>query len=172
MDVLLSATRSLFRLELQPSYDSDAGEGLAEFLAGRPTVPRYADAWFDQVRAWRRAGVHVERVRVQHDPPTGYQRWERWVGAWNIDAGEDLRYLSRSKAFEVGLLPEAGTADWWLIDASTLLELHFDEPGRKSHNELTRDPRKIAAACKWRDLAVYHALPETFRGIAMQGIPT
>jgi hypothetical protein len=99
----------------------------------------------------------MERVRVQEDPPTGYQRFERWLDQWNIPAGETMRYMTRQRAHEVGLLPAAGHDDWWLLDSDRLIVMRFAPGGRRVANELVTDPETVLQACKWRDLAVHHA---------------
>jgi hypothetical protein len=108
----------------------------------------------------------MERVRVHDDPPTPYQQWERWVGSWNIRAGETLRYMTRARAHEVGLLPAAGDVDWWLLDSNRLIAMRFDTQGRRVATELVRDPATVVQACAWRDLAVHHSTRDDARGEA------
>jgi hypothetical protein len=151
-----------FRLELQPAYLEPEEAGLlAAFLRGEPepptTVPELAQ-WYEHVAQHVQRGKRIERVRVQEDPPTDYQRFERWLDPWNIRAGEVMRYLTRQRAHEIGLLPAAGNTDWWLLDSSKLIVMHFDADSRRVHNELVTDPTAVIQACKWRDLAVHHSV--------------
>jgi hypothetical protein len=113
-----------------------------------------------------RLGRRLERVRVHDNPPTDYQRWERWAGRWNIEAGELIRYMERATAHDVGLLPAAGDTDWWLLDDSNVILMRFDKAGNRIHTELTDDPRIVAQASKWWDLAVRHSVPEEIRNPA------
>jgi hypothetical protein len=91
-----------FRLELQRAYrEPSEAETVAKFLGGDPEPPTQVDglrAWFEQVAAQTREGKCIERVRVHEDPPTDYQRWERWIDRWNTEAGETIRYLTRPRA--------------------------------------------------------------------------
>jgi hypothetical protein len=149
--------RSAFRLELQPDYREAGETELADtWLAGEAVDPQ-ADPglaeWFRRIRVHVAAGRTISRVRVHEDPPTDYQRWERWLGAWNVAAGEQLRYLTRRRAAEIGLLPAAGDEDWWLYDDARLLVMRF-AGGRRVANEIVTDPARVARACAWRDLAV------------------
>jgi hypothetical protein len=149
--------RSAFRLELQADYREPGETDLADaWLAGAPvdpeTDPGLAE-WFRRVRAHTVAGRTVERIRVHEAQPTDYQRWERWLGRWNADAGETIRYLTRSRAHEIGLLPAAGDEDWWLHDDSRLLVMRF-AGGRRIENEIITDSETVRRACGWRDLAV------------------
>lgn len=150
-----------FRLELQPAYSEPTErDTVARFIAGNPQppteVPDLCD-WFNQIRRQTSEGKTIRRVRVQEDPPTDYQRWERWIGQWNIKAGEDIAYLTRQRAHEIGLLPDAGDTDWWLIDENTLILMRFDGGGRRISNEVEKDPQVVARARAWRDLAVRSA---------------
>lgn len=149
-----------FRLELQPSYlVPEEVELFAAFLRGEPAPPTtvYKD-WYDQIAEHVRQGKRIERVRVQDDPPTDYQRFERWLDTWNRQAGERMRYITRQQAHDIGLLPEAGRHDWWLLDSSRLIRMHFDSSGRPEIHELIEDPAVVIQACKWRDLAVHHSV--------------
>jgi hypothetical protein len=163
-DLLRSFEQQAFRLELQPAYSEPMEAAtLARFHAGQPEPPTEVPglkAWFDQVAALTAAGKHIQRVRVHEDPPTQYQQWERWIGQWNIAAGETLRYMTRSEAISAGLLPSAGTLDWWLPDSRRLITMTFDDQGRRIWNELVEEPNAVRQACARRDPAIRHSAPE------------
>lgn len=167
---LHSFERTAFRLELQDSYaEAEEDELFAAFLRGNPppapTVPELAE-WYRRIADHGRAGRRVERVRVQQDPPTDYQRFERWLDLWNIEAGETMRYLTRQRAHEIGLLPIAGRNDWWLLDDERLIVMHFDEHGHRIRNEVTTDPTTVNLATELRDLAVRYSVRANVRGAA------
>ncbi len=160
-----------FRLEFQRQYrEAGEPEAVQKFLAGRPDPapanPGLRD-WYNQVAEQTTAGRRIERVRIHDDPPTAYQRWERWIDTWNRDAGEVIHYLTRQQAHAVGLLPAAGAlipgddatgdVDWWLLDSNRLIMMRFDEVGQRIHNQLVVDPATVVKACAWRDLAVHHS---------------
>ena len=152
-----------FRLELQHAYrEPGEPETVAKFLAGTPEPPTEVEGlrlWFDAIARQTAQGKRIERVRVHEDPPTGYQQWERWIDPWNVAAGETMRYLTRQRAHEIGLLPAAGDIDWWLLDSDRLILMHFDEHGNRIHNELETEPSIVVQACAWRDLAVHYSAP-------------
>lgn len=156
-DLTRNFQASAFRLEQQPEYAVDLeAEQFAAFRAGNPQDPTLMDGfteWLDLVRDHTNDGRRVERVRVQDEPPTDYQRWERWVGEWNIKAGEVIHYATRSRAREVGLLPDAGDADWWLIDDRHLIVMRFG-PDHASTPYITTDEPDLTRARAWRDLAL------------------
>jgi hypothetical protein len=161
-EVLHDFDHTAFRLELQDSYLEEEEAGiLAAFLHGEPepptTVPGLQE-WYEAIAEHTRQGKRIERVRVHQDPPTDYQRFERWLDTWNLAAGETMRYLTRWQAHEIGLLPAAGNTDWWLLDSSRLITMRFDGVGHRIQNELITDPAVVIQACKWRDLAVHHSV--------------
>lgn len=159
---VLTIEHSAFRIELQPEYrEPIEAETVARFVAGNPQDPTelpFMRDWYDRVRRLTREGKRIERVRIQEDPPTAYQRWERWIGSWSTAAGEHIRYLTRARAHKIGLLPAVGNTDWWLLDARRLILMGFDDVGRRIRTELTDDPAIVEQACAWRDLAVTHGV--------------
>lgn len=162
-EVLQSFEHTAFRLELQRSYAEPEEDDLfAAYLRGEPGDPLDVPElrlWLTAIASHVDQGKRVERVRVHEDPPTDYQRFERWLDRWNRQAGEIMRYLTRQRAYEIGLLPAAGNTDWWLLDSSRLIVMRFDDmaEGHRIENELITDPEVVIKACKWRDLAVHHS---------------
>jgi hypothetical protein len=154
-----------FRLELQPAYAEAEEDPLLEaWLEGDRTPPIYDAAsieWLSYIRRAVALGKRIERVRVHDEPATRYQQWLRWMSRWSIEAGEQIRYMTRQRADEVGLLAAAGSEDWWLLDSSRLLVMRFTPDGRRIENELITDPARVVKACLWRDLAFHHSVPDT-----------
>jgi hypothetical protein len=161
--------RTAFRLELQRAYAEPEEEAtVACFQSGSPEPPTEVPAlrgWYEQTAQLIAEGRAMARVRVHEDPPTAYQRWERWAGQWNIAAGEEIRYLTRNRAHEVGLLPAAGEADWWLLDSQRLILMRFDDQHHRVSTELVTDPVAVAQACAWRDLAAHYAVLEPVQDV-------
>ena len=153
-------TDTAFRLEVQPVYTvSDERESFDEFLAGEPRPVTEFDfyaAWLDKIRAVTSQGRKVRRVRVLEEPPTDYQRWEMWSGQYNIAAGEGIRYITRSRALQVGL---PVVDDWWLFDSRHLAVMRFGEHGEPLGGDIISDPSVVAQHCGWWDLAVQHSDP-------------
>lgn len=159
--ILFGFTSTLFRLERQPSYNvpEEAGQ-FAAWLRGAPEPPVElpgAREWFTFVRASVDAGRTVRRVRVQEDPPTDYQQWERWYGRWSAGAGEEIRYLSRREADALGL-GDGADVDWWLVDDHLLLAMRFDSAGNRVGIELMWSPAALETARAWRDLTWTRAM--------------
>jgi hypothetical protein len=167
---LRSFEHTAFRLELQGAYIEPVESELwSRFLTGDLTPPTDTPAvqeWLAQIAAHVAQGKRIERVRVQEEPPTPYQRWQRWFDHWNTEAGESIRYMTRQRAHEVGLLPAAGNEDWWLFDSRRLMVMQYDDEGHLLQTEFVTDPERVVQACAWRDLAVHHSASEVARGQA------
>lgn len=157
-DLLRSFRSTAFYFEAQETYELGyEAADFERFRAGSPEPPPeigWWRPWLDQVAALRRQGKQVIRVRVISEPPSDYQRWGLWALPWHARAGEQISYLRRSVAEEIGL--PLGS-DWWLLDDERVIRMRYDggEPAGKS---LITDPGAVAWAREWRDLAVRNAI--------------
>jgi hypothetical protein len=157
--LLASIERSAFRLETRPAYKLDIEQAdFDRFLAGRPVPPPECDWWQPSLARTRRQtseGKAIGRVRIVEEPPTPYQRWLLWSTPWLAEAGEDIRYLPRSRARAIGL---ALDCDWWLLDDSRLILMRFTDAGEVAGKELITGPEAIASYLNWRHLAVRNGI--------------
>lgn len=159
-DLFRTFTRSAFRCEQQPTYRVPGEtDTVGRFLSGDPQdpteLPEFRD-WYQTIRDQTAAGRTVERVRIHDDPPTDYQRWVRWVGRWNEQAGEVIHYVTRPEAAQAGFLPADPGRDWWLFDDRRLAVLDWDTTGHLIGRLLITDDEQVAQARAWRHLAVRH----------------
>jgi hypothetical protein len=138
------------------AYEADE---LARFRDGSPTPPPRVDwwrPWLDQIRELTSQGKQIGRVRVVTEPPTVYQRWERWALPWHTEAGEQIAYMGRNRANELGL----PGYDFWLFDDELLVLLLYGADGQQSGKILIShedSPALVAQHCTWRNLAIQHA---------------
>lgn len=111
--------------------------------------------WLPNVRKAVAEGRRFERVRVVSIPPSNYTRYGLWSSQQTVGAGEDIRYLLRPKAEEVGL----PNHDYWLFDSRTLVRMHFDDTDDRLINiEIVEgDHTQIVLHNYWRDAAWHHA---------------
>ncbi|WP_034266577.1 DUF6879 family protein [Actinospica robiniae] len=113
--------------------------------------------WLELMRATAARGVRLRRARIVSEPVTEYIRFEHEGTPQNIAAGEDVRWLPRTRASGLALPGN----DCWVFDGTTVLFNHFTGDGGWIGNELTTDP-SIAALCTeafeavWK-LAIPHA---------------
>lgn len=151
-----------FRMEGERSYRTSPAEAeaLAGFLAGNPEPPSAFpvwQSWLDQVREWTEAGKTIARVRIMDDPPTDYQRWSLWCASWHRQAGENIAYLSRRTADDLGI----PRGDWQLFDHHHLVLMEFSATGEIAGKTLVTDPTVITRYRSWRSVALRHAaVPE------------
>jgi hypothetical protein len=146
-----------YRLEVRDRYNMpDEQEGFQLFLQGLPDPNEEQDMrwWVDLMRAATSAGKRVERVRVVTEPHSDYIRFEIAGTRFNLAAGEDIRYLPRSRA----RLLDLPNHDYWMFDSRTVALLHFDADDHLLGAELVTDPTVVVQHCYWRDVAWHHAV--------------
>jgi hypothetical protein len=153
IEAIWAAERTVYRVEQQAIYIEDVESGaLNSWLAGgasvEPAAPE-ADQWVAKVAQLRTAGGTFARIRIHHDPPTPYQQWERWSGAWNTRIGEHIGYLARPEIEATRLAVEIGPDDWYLIDDHLVLILRFDQAGRRVSVEIDDEPDTISQHRRW-----------------------
>ncbi len=157
---LATFERSAFRLETRDTYALGYERtDFERFLAGSPTPPPELDwwrPWLEQISRLTREGKRIGRVRVLAEPPSDYQRWELWAAPWHSRAGEQIRYIPRSRAGEIGL---PLVHDWWLLDDDRLIIMKFTDAGEIAGKSLITDPTIVSTYRVWRDLAVRNATP-------------
>ncbi|MFJ6740884.1 DUF6879 family protein [Streptomyces sp. NPDC091279] len=102
-------------------------------------------------------GVVVRRARVVSEPVSAYIRWEHDATQGNIAAGEDVRWLPRSRA--TGFLMPAN--DFWLFDGNLLRVHHFAGDGRHVTDELSTDAGTLELCASAFETIWQHATPHS-----------
>jgi hypothetical protein len=113
------------------------------------------DDWLGLILRRTLAGQRIERVRVITEPWSDYTRFGLNLSRLNVAAGEDIRYLSRDHADELGL-PQY---DYWLLDSSKMCILRFDDQDVLLGAEIVNDPAVVVEHARHRDIAQRYALP-------------
>ena len=75
--------------------------------------------------------------------------------AFNVDAGEDIRYLARDR----GNALELPGHDFWLFDDERLALLWFTTDDRLLGAQISTEPAVVRQHTRWLDLAEAHATP-------------
>lgn len=97
----------------------------------------------------------MKRVRVVSEPHSDYTRFGIDLARrLNVPSGEDIRYLPRRRSRELALPDE----DFWLLDSSRALVLHFQNDVLLGA-ELVTDPAEVVRRGYWRDAAWHDAVP-------------
>src|SRR2546423_15445518 len=95
-DLFRTFAHTAYRLEVRESYYEK--EQLGQFVAGAPVDLSYMEDWLGLMVRLRVEGKRVERVRVVSRPFSDYTRYGLWLSQYNIQSGEDIRYLDRADA--------------------------------------------------------------------------
>jgi hypothetical protein len=145
----------MIRFEMRDSYDQTE-QGFAEWKA---TGDIGAYDWgdhLDVIRAAAARGVTIRRVRVVSEPLSDYLRWEHACTAANIEAGEDIRWLPRTKAADL-MLPGA---DCFVFD-HRVVRWNFQrgDGTNPRHYTFSSDPRTIRDIAAAFEIAWNRATP-------------
>jgi hypothetical protein len=137
-ELIAGTTRTAVHLEARDSYTPD-DPAFLDWKAGRPVPAPAGPAWYELVREHTARGVEFRRARIASEPLADYIRFEYETTQWNIDAGEQVRWLSRSMA--PGLL--VPLADFWVLDNRLVRFGYFAGDGEFLEHELTDDPEVV-----------------------------
>jgi hypothetical protein len=153
----LTFEHTAFRLETRERYvDEEEREPLRRFLAGEPPADAWFMDWDEAITRLVADGRRMERVRVVSEPHSDYTRFGIDLARrHNVPAGEDIRYLPRHRAEELDLPDE----DFWLLDSSRVLVVHFKDDDVLFGAELVTDPVEVVKRAYWRDVAWHYAIP-------------
>ena len=139
---LIAATRrSAAHLETRDGYTPD-DPAFAGWRAGKPAAAPAGAAWYDLVREHTARGVEFRRARIVSEPLADYIRFEYESTAFNVAAGELVRWLPRHTA--PGLL--VPLADFWLFDDRLVRFGFFAGDGTFLRHDLCED-REVARSC-------------------------
>ncbi|EGX60079.1 hypothetical protein SZN_09161 [Streptomyces zinciresistens K42] len=144
-----------WRLETRRGYATDRrSEAWARWKAGEDVTRDGPTEWRRNVAEQVAQGKTFGRVRIVDHPLTEGQEFLLARAPGNVAAGDEVRYLWRDQAVQLGL-PDC---DFWLIDSRTLLRFAFDEDDTTLGVYVTEDPAEVLAACQARDAAWHHAV--------------
>lgn len=143
-----------FRLETREAYnEAYTPKAMTQYLAGEPVDFSFLDQWTADRRTDASLGKRMSRVRVVTEPLNDYARYSLYVSQVNVAAGEDIRYLERERAHELGVPDE----DYWLFDSARAVVFTFADDGAVGGYELLDEPAAVALRCQWRGAAWHYA---------------
>ncbi|MGG7568938.1 DUF6879 family protein [Streptomyces sirii] len=155
-DLLAATRRSAVHLEMRDQYAvGDEAEDYAAFLrtgvANADPSRSFWPDWLPLVADAVSRGVVMRRARIVSEPVTDYIRYEYAITVLNLQAGEDVRWLSRRQAADLAL----PGADFWLLDGRLVQFNHFTGDGDWAAKERTDNP-VVAGLCAAAFEAVWH----------------
>ncbi|PZS28171.1 MAG: hypothetical protein DLM59_15165 [Pseudonocardiales bacterium] len=136
-----SFRRDALHLEMRDAYGTAVEmPHLRKWEAGEPDDTRWLQPWFDLVRVGRQDGKVFQRARIVSEPVSDYQQWVLKDSHLYVEAGEDIRWIPRSRVSAVALPGN----DFWLFDDELVVFLIFAASGHVVERQSTTDPRTIA----------------------------
>ncbi|MEU1527093.1 DUF6879 family protein [Nocardia rhamnosiphila] len=144
--LVAAAKSSAYHLELRDSYYTEQEvERLRLFRAGEPdpALEEWFEPWTRLVTGLIGRGVSMRRIRVVTEPLTEYSHWLHSITGFNVEAGEQVRWVGRHTTSP----EELARDDWWLLDGALVVYSLFDSGEELSGFAVTDDP-VIAAHCQ------------------------
>jgi hypothetical protein len=139
-----SFQREALHLEMRDSYGTAAElSHLAKWEAGEPDDIGWLRPWFDRVSAATQAGKVFRRARIVSEPVSNYHKWVLKDSHLFVKAGEDIRWVPRSRVSAVALPGN----DFWLFDDQILVFLIFSGGGQVVDRQKIRD-RSVVDLCR------------------------
>ena len=164
-ELLAATTSTALHLEMRDQYMVD--EEAADIARWRETGQRDTDPespywapWVAKIRDATARGVAVRRARIVSEPVSEYVRYEYAATDVNTLAGEEVRWLSRTRASDLCLPGN----DFWVFDDRVVRFHYFGGDGRWTYDELC-DDSQVVKMCRASFEAVWdRAVPhEDFR---------
>jgi hypothetical protein len=137
--------KSFVHLETRDAYGTGVeSPHMAKWRRGEPDDFAWLGWWLEMLQAHRAAGRTCRRLRIVSEPISDYQRWTLSHAQMFVDAGEDIRYVSRSRLATVSL---PGSGDFYVFDDTRALFLHYAGTGTNTSFETTTDA-DIVRTCR------------------------
>jgi hypothetical protein len=148
--------KSFMHLETRDAYGTEVElPHMAKWRRGEPDDFAWLGWWLEMLHGHRAAGRTCRRARIVSEPLSDYQRWTLSHAPLFIDAGEDIRYVRRSRLATVAL---PGSGDFYVFDDDLVLFLHYAGNGTNTSFEITDDPRTVQS-CRQPFEAVWDIAP-------------
>lgn len=132
---------SFVHLETRDAYGTEIElPHMAKWRRGEVDDFAWLSWWLDMLHGHRAAGRTCRRARIVSEPLTDYQRWTLSHASVFLEAGEDIRYVSRRRLTGIGL---PGSGDFYVFDDALVLFLHYAGSGSNASFEIDDDPRTV-----------------------------
>lgn len=154
-ELVTSFRSSAWRWECQGTYREPNEQAPFEAWRAGSSDTSWMDGWAATIRRLTAEGKTFARVRMLTEPLTEYLRWMLSFTHVNVDAGEDIRWVTESTARGLGDMP---THDFYLLDDERVVLMEFGDHG-VAGAEVTDDPDIVAQHRAWRDRVVPVAIP-------------
>lgn len=153
-ELIAATTHAACHLETRDVCTPD-DPAFLDWKAGNPVSDPAGASWYDLVREHTAKGVSFRRARIVSEPLASYIRFEYQSTAFNVAAGESVRWLSRHTA--PGLL--VPLADYWVFDGRLVRFGFFAGDGTFLGHELTDDAKVVKACAEAYERVWERAIP-------------
>lgn len=138
--LLRSFSRESVHLETRDAYGTAVElPHMAKWAIGEPDDLAWLDDWCATIRRHVSAGTSIRRARVVSEPLSEYQRWSHSIAQPMVDAGEDIRWVSRSLVSSVAMPGN----DFYLFDGHLAVFLIYAGSGLATDRLTSTDPADI-----------------------------
>ena len=152
-ELCLGIRKSFVHLETRDAYGTETElPHLAQWKRGEPDDHAWLGWWLDMLRGHVAAGRMCRRARIVSEPVSEYQRWSVSLAGLYVEAGEDIRYVSRQDLTTTAL---PGSGDFYVFDDERVLFLHYAGSGLNASYETTDDPQ-VVRTCREAFEAVWN----------------
>jgi hypothetical protein len=129
--------REAVHLEMRDAYGTAVElPHMARWAAGEPDDLQWLQGWCGTLREHVKAGRSVRRARVVSEPLSDYQRWSYSIALPMVEAGEDIRWVPRSRVSPVALPGN----DFYLFDDRRAVFLLYAGDGLAAGKVSSEDP--------------------------------
>ena len=133
--------REVLHLEMRDSYGTAVElPYMAMWAAGEPDDLEWLQGWCSKVREHTKQGRGVRRARIVSEPLSEYQRWSYSIADPMVEAGEDIRWVTRDLVSEIGIPGN----DFYLFDDRLAVFLLYEGSGLIKGKNASDDPAVIA----------------------------
>jgi Family of unknown function (DUF6879) len=127
-------------LEMRDSYGTAVEiPHLRKWQDGEPDDTEWLQPWLDTIRGGTRVGKAFRRARIVSEPISDYQKWVLRDTHLFVEAGEDIRWVPRTRVSAVALPGN----DFWLFDDDLVVFLIFAASGLVVDRQKTTEPDAI-----------------------------
>ncbi|MGW6730177.1 DUF6879 family protein [Nocardia sp. NPDC055029] len=138
--LLTEFARSAVHLETRDAYGTEIElPHMAKWAAGEHDDLDWLGDWCANLRRHTAAGRTVRRARIVSEPLSAYQRWSHSIAAPMVAAGEDIRWVPRSRLDSVAIPGN----DFYLLDDALVIFLHYSGDGLGVEKLTSTDPADI-----------------------------
>jgi len=132
--------RESVHLEMRDAYGTEVElPRMAAWSAGEPDDYGWLQPWCDDLRRFVAEGKTVRRARLVSEPLSTYRRWSYDNATVMVDAGEDIRWVSRRLVSSVALPGN----DFFMLDQRLVIFLHYAGSGLNTDFVTSTDQRDI-----------------------------